>query len=99
MTAFKNDKQSKKSSQERQAAAQRFLEDRLGRLEAVREMVNAELDRRKDEFSARPEAAPKDLRQKCSRWKRRLQGLWPWRTAGGGKGQGKRADEEKSLPH
>ncbi|WP_278576751.1 protein regulator of cytokinesis 1 [Alloprevotella tannerae] len=93
----KNTKQAKR--REKQEAAQRFLEDRLGRLETVREMVNAELDRRKDEFSARPEAAPKDLRQKCSRWKRRLQGLWPWRTAGGGKGQGKRADEEKSLPH
>ena len=50
MTAFKNDKQSKKSSQERQAAAQRFLEDRLASLETIRDIVNAELDRRKEAF-------------------------------------------------
>ena len=93
----KNTKQAKR--REKQEAAQRFLEDRLGRLETVREMVNAELDRRKDEFAARPEAAPKDLRQRCCGWKRWLKGLWPWRSASGGKGQGKRADEEESLPH
>ena len=62
-------------------------------------MVNAELDRRKDEFAARPKAVPKDLRQRCCGWKRQLQGLWPWRAASGGKGEGKRADEEESLPH
>ena len=55
----KNTKQAKR--REKQEAAQRFLEDRLGRLEAVREMVNAELDRRKDEFADHSKVENKDL--------------------------------------
>ena len=93
----KNTKQAKR--REKQEAAQRFLEDRLGRLETVREMVNAELDRRKDEFFRPAGSCAQGLAAKVQQMERRLQGLWPWRTAGGGKGQGKRADEEKSLPH
>ena len=61
MTEFKKSRQPDKSSQERQEAAQRFLEDRLERLEAIREMINAELDRRKDEFADHPKVENKDL--------------------------------------
>ena len=55
MTAFKNKKHPRKSSQERQAAAQRFLEDRLACLETIRDMINSELDRRKEEFTSHTE--------------------------------------------
>ncbi|WP_315023605.1 protein regulator of cytokinesis 1 [Alloprevotella tannerae] len=61
MTEFKKGRQPDKSSQERQEAAQRFLEDRLERLEAIREMINAELDRRKDEFADHSKVENKDL--------------------------------------
>ena len=37
------------------------MEDRLERLEAIREMINAELDRRKDEFADHSKVENKDL--------------------------------------
>lgn len=61
MTEFKKGRQPDKSSQERQEAAQRFLEDRLERLEAIREMINAELDRRKNEFADHSKVEYKNL--------------------------------------
>ena len=61
MTECKKGRQPDKSSQERQEATQRFLEDRLERLEAIREMINAELDRRKDEFADYSKVEYKDL--------------------------------------
>ncbi|WP_311354131.1 protein regulator of cytokinesis 1 [Alloprevotella tannerae] len=76
MTAFKNDKQSKKSSQERQAAAQRFLEDRLASLETIRDIVNAELDRRKEAFQTHANDVhrqPPAKRCKLEEW---LDKLW-----------------------
>ena len=68
MTAFKNKKHPRKSSQERQAAAQRFLEDRLACLETIRDMINSELDRRKEEFTSHTEEEHKKTPSKRCKW-------------------------------
>ena len=68
MTAFKNKKHPRKSSQERQAAAQRFLEDRLACLETIRDMINSELGRRKEEFTSHAEEEHKKSPPKRRKW-------------------------------
>ena len=68
MSAFKNKKHPKKNSQERQAAAQRFLEDRLVCLETIRDMINSELDRRKEEFASHTEEEHKKAPPKRRKW-------------------------------
>ena len=68
MTAFKNKKHPRKSSQERQAAAQRFLEDRLACLETIRDMINSELDRRNEEFTSQTEEEHKKTPSKRCKW-------------------------------
>ena len=68
MTAFKNKKHPRKSSQERQAAAQRFLEDRLACLETIRDMINSELDRRKEEFTSHTKEEHKTTPSKSRKW-------------------------------
>ena len=68
MSAFKNKKHPRKSSQERQAAAQRFLEDRLACLETIRDMINSELDRRKEEFTSHTEEEHKKTPPKRCKW-------------------------------
>lgn len=68
MSAFKNKKHPRKSSQERQAAAQRFLEDRLACLETIRDMINSELDRRNEKFTIHAEEATKKTSHKRRKW-------------------------------
>ena len=70
----KNTKQAKR--REKQEAAQRFLEDRLASLETIRDIVNAELDRRKEAFQTHANDVhqrPPAKRCKLEEW---LDKLW-----------------------
>ena len=68
MTENEKRKQSRKKLQEQRAATQRFLADRLDFLETIRDIVNAELDRRKDEFTSHAEEEHKKSPPKRRKW-------------------------------
>lgn len=55
MSAFKNKKHPKKVRKNVKWLLSVFLEDRLVCLETIRDMINSELDRRKEEFTSHTE--------------------------------------------
>ncbi|EEX72023.1 hypothetical protein [Alloprevotella tannerae] len=76
MTENEKRKQSRKKLQEQRAATQRFLADRLDFLETIRDIVNAELDRRKDEYTSHAEETTKRLPAKRCKFCQWLDELW-----------------------